>query len=244
MGMFRNSRYKRKIDEENPYFLSFSDIMSGLLIIFILATLYLMIELQEKIDFIDRSVVELAKANKVRSNILKEMKDMLEKQGVQVEIVNNDSILRVPTDQLHFKQGRYSVPESKLYILDLIGQSLYDSITKLNRIKYIDTIFIEGHTDSVPAKTLPMGNWGLSTFRAIFVWNYWRKNSVYGNSLNSLRNAKGEPIFSVSGYADTRRIDKEEKNKAGLKKNRRIDIRFTMRQPQYKTMLKLKKKMR
>ena len=34
-------------DEENPYWISFSDIMSGLLIVFILAALALILELME-----------------------------------------------------------------------------------------------------------------------------------------------------------------------------------------------------
>jgi len=233
------SHSKRNVDEENPYWLSFSDIMSGLLIIFILAALYLMIELKEKMDFIDTSVIELAKANQIRSEILHEIQSELMKKGVQVDVVDNESVLRVPADQLHFRQGKFEIPESKASTVTLIGRYLYQAIVKPERIKYIDTIFIEGHTDSVPAKKLPKGNWGLSALRAIVVWDHWRSNLEYGKGLVLLRNRKGDPIFSVSGYAATRRIDKAEADALALQKNRRIDIRFTMRQPNYKSITDL-----
>ena len=37
------------VDEENPYWMSFSDIMSALLVIFILAAVALMVQLMEKV---------------------------------------------------------------------------------------------------------------------------------------------------------------------------------------------------
>jgi len=242
MSLFSTpSRPPKNIDEENPYWLSFSDIMSGLLIIFILASLYLMIELKDKIDFIDTAVIEMAKASNVRSEILHEVQIELKKEGVQVDVADNESVLRIPSDQLHFRQGQFEIPESKTTTLTLIGKYLYQAIVKPERIKYIDTIFIEGHTDSVPARRLPKGNWGLSALRAIVVWDHWRLNPDYGKQLIELRNKRGDPIFSVSGYSATRRVDKTELDETGLQKNRRIDIRFTMRQPDYKSIADLQK---
>jgi len=244
MSLFaRHSHSQRNVDEDNPYWLSFSDIMSGLLVVFILASLYLMLELQEKKDLIDESVIELAKANQVRSEILHEIKEELKQEGVQVDVVDNESVLRIPSDQLHFVSGKSDIPESKVLIVNMIGNSLYRSIEKEERIKYINTVFIEGHTDSVPAKKIfRKGNWELSSLRAIEVWDHWRLNPEYGQKLTLLRNNEGDPIFSVSGYADARRIDELEVDEIGRQKNRRIDIRFTMRQPDYKSIIDLQKK--
>ena len=47
-------------------------------------------------------------------------------------------------------------------------------------------------------------------------------------SLKQLKNAVGNPIFSCSGYADTRPVTTDEERKA---ENRRIDLRFTMMPP-------------
>ena len=48
--------------------------------------------------------------------------------------------------------------------------------------------------------------------------------------LTTLLNDKGEIIFSVSGYADTRPIA-ENSTEAGRRDNRRIDMRFSMAPP-------------
>ena len=91
----------------------------------------------------------------------------------------------------------------------------------------VDTIFIEGHTDSDPIENHPRyrSNWDLSTERAI---NTLTKLEEDNESLKQLKNAVGNPIFSCSGYADTRPVTTDEERKA---ENRRIDLRFTMMPP-------------
>jgi len=246
MSIFSTGAHaRRSVDEENPYWLSFSDIMSGLLIIFILASLYLMLELEEKKDLIDASVMEMMEANKIRSEILHEIRAELMKKDIQVDVVDNDGVVRIPSDQLHFGQGRYEIPESKTLIVNQIGKTIYKAIIQPKRIKSIDTIFIEGHTDSIPAgKMYRKGNWELSTMRAIEVWEHWQSISQngYDNRFDKLLNKKGELIVSVSGFADTRRVVEKEISKNDFSKNRRIDIRFTMKQPDYKSILDLQKK--
>ena len=46
------------VDEENPYWMSFSDIMSALLVIFILAAVILILQLMEKQKEIDERQVK------------------------------------------------------------------------------------------------------------------------------------------------------------------------------------------
>ena len=78
-----------KVDEENPYWMSFSDLMSGLLVIFILAAVALIIELTQKSEKIDASIEELQKAEQARKDILTDIQDDLDKQNIHVEIVEN-----------------------------------------------------------------------------------------------------------------------------------------------------------
>lgn len=75
-------------------------------------------------------------------------------------------------------------------------------------------------------------NWELSTQRAINTWNLMRNDEL---GFNSLTNPRGDPIFSCSGYAETRPIKDNGLNPnsdAGRAANRRIDIRFVMMPPQ------------
>lgn len=248
--MFSN-RYKRtNVDEENPYWISFSDIMAGLLVIFILAAVALILELTQKSEQWDDAIREIAKAEQVRKDILREIELELNAKNIPVKISDNDTVLRVPEDVLSFRQGRFDIPVDKYHqeITLEIGKVLYSTITKDQRWQFLDTVFIEGHTDFIPFRNQAIkGNWGLSTFRAISVWDYWNNSMLNGSRLDSLNNHMGKKLFSVSGYAETRpvpcsNVDPDVSNaeicpdgilddKLSQSKNRRIDIRFTVRRP-------------
>lgn len=47
----------------------------------------------------------------------------------------------------------------------------------------------------------------------------------------SLNNKDGKPLFSVSGYGETRPVVVDQQAEEDFKRNRRIDIRFTIRRP-------------
>lgn len=227
------------VDEENPYWISFSDIMAGLLVIFIMASLALILELiqvQEKLKQtqieVMEAIKEIAKAEQVRRDILYEIKEELMQKNILVEVSDNDSVLRIPDEQLSFRTNQYAIPaeKSSQTIVMEIGNALHHSIIKQGRYKYLDTVFIEGHTDSRRSPR-HMGNWGLSTFRAISIWNFWNENLDQESPLSSLKNHDGKPLFSVSGYAETRPVNLTESTEAELRQNRRIDIRFTVKRP-------------
>lgn len=48
---------------------------------------------------------------------------------------------------------------------------------------------------------------------------------------NRLSNQDGDPLFSVSGYGETRPVSKQQVSEEDYRLNRRIDIRFTIRRP-------------
>lgn len=219
-------------DEENPYWISFSDIMAGLLIIFILASLVLIVELLETREQVDRNIASIIEAEEARGAILREIQDELEKRNILVEISDNESVLRIPDDLLAFETDRYRIPPSQKIrdIVHEIGRVIYERITHEERWQYLDTIFVEGHTDSRRSYR-EMGNWGLSAYRAISIWNYWLENLPGDMRLENLVNQENEKLFSVSGYAETRPAVEKQLTEADWVKNRRIDIRFTIRKP-------------
>ena len=65
------------VDEENPYWISFSDIMAGLLVIFVLAAVALILELEQKREQWDKTIAEIARAEEVRKDILREIEEEL-----------------------------------------------------------------------------------------------------------------------------------------------------------------------
>jgi flagellar motor protein MotB len=219
------------IDEDNPYWMSFSDIMSALLVIFILASVILILQLMERQKDFDRKVQMLETAEQVRRTILEEARRELEARGIQVQTSENEAVLRIPNELLGFETGEFELQPRYAQTALEIGEVLNRVITRDDRINYLDTVFVEGHTDSRPFQGfMGKGNWGLSTFRAISLWQFWSEALPEDQRLDRLRNRDENPLFSVSGYAQTRPVSAGE-SEEDHRRNRRIDIRFTIRRP-------------
>lgn len=230
------------VDEENPYWMTFSDIMSALLVIFILASVILILQLtikeqeieQSRSDFEDE-IDQLRRAEEVRRNILTEAADELRRRGIQVELSENDTVLRISNELLGFDSGSDEIKAEYQQTAFEIGSVLQSLIVKDDRAEYLDTIFVEGHTDSRiyydPRCGRDKGNWCLSAFRAISLWQFWEEQLPDAQKLSRLVNNEGDPLFSVSGYAATRRAVIDEVLETDFEQNRRIDIRVTVRRP-------------
>jgi flagellar motor protein MotB len=225
------------VDEENPYWISFSDIMAGLLVIFVLAAVALILELEQKREEWDKTIAEIARAEEVRKDILREIEEELNKLNIPVEISENQTVIRIPADVLSFESRQYKIPDDPAFQERAmeIGRVMHAAITKDNRLDYLDTIFVEGHTDKQRYYNPGIhGNWGLSTLRAISVWRFWNTHDTDSLPLEELENRSGNRLFSVSGYAETRPDEStlvDPDSEYSLRRNRRIDIRFTIRRP-------------
>jgi flagellar motor protein MotB len=247
MALLRSNK-PISVDEENPYWMSFSDLMSGLLVIFILASVVLILQLmelqeeaekkrvrlQEQVVEVEDEISLLRKAEEVRRNILTEAAEILQKRGIQVEVSENSTVLRIPNQLLGFDTGADEIGRQYQDIAYEIGEVLHQLISKDDRSDYLDTVFVEGHTDSrgfYGDACGSKGNWCLSTFRAISLWQFWEQALPANKRLGDLINVQGKTLFSVSGYAETRRVIENEKTPSDYSQNRRIDIRFTIRRP-------------
>lgn len=225
-------RRSSPVDEDNPYWLSFSDVLSGLLVIFILAALALILELTQTKEQVNAALKEVQQAEKARYNIIQQVENELKELGIVVEVIENHTVLRIPEKQLAFRTNSDKIPadEKTTEAVKQIGLAIHKAILEHDGSKYLDTVFVEGHTDSLPTR-LKKGNWGLSAFRAISLWEFWNKELDLEPKFYELKNGSGKALFSVSGYAATRRVDLVEKTPEQRERNRRIDIRFTVRKP-------------
>lgn len=84
-----------------------------------------------------------------------------------------------------------------------------------------------------------MGNWELSALRAISLWKFWTVEHFndFGKDLLDMKHditvndiKKTMALFSVSGYADTRRREMDDNTEDVRRKNRRINIRLITKQ--------------
>jgi chemotaxis protein MotB len=92
----------------------------------------------------------------------------------------------------------------------------------------LEAVYVEGHTDATPIRTARFpSNWDLSAARASETFN--RLVESYPG-LGQLRNDRNERLIGVSGYGEYRPVD-ESGSEEGMKKNRRIELRFIMVSP-------------
>ena len=219
--------------------LSISDLMAGLLAIFILILSWQILTYTNmKSDFADKSYE--------RITLLNEIHQELNKRGIVVEINKTHDVLRLHDKALKFQSGE-AKPEDGEENVKQISEVLYTVLNKDrgDKQKYkdlVETIFIEGHTDSdLPGSRDDYpDNWMLSTARAVRTWemmSVFRPNEA-SQSLGEIKNQNGLPIFSCSGYADTRRIVENEASAEDKSLNRRIDIRFVMVPPKGDSAIK------
>ena len=234
-----NRRGGSQVDEENPYWMSFSDIMSALLIVFILASVVLIVQLMEIREQLEEQQQEfteeiqmLRQAEEVRRTILHEAAEELQRRGIRVSVSENDTVLSIPNDILGFDTAEFELSPQYEDTATQIGNVLAGVILQDDRVDYLDTVFVEGHTDNRPFQGMRgKGNWGLSAFRAISLWQHWLDVLPEDRRLDRLENQDGQPIFSVSGYAESRPVTEVQETEEELRANRRIDIRFTIRRP-------------
>ena len=212
--------------------LSISDLMAGLLSVFILALCIFILSFTQK-------TTVLTENNVMREELVKHLKKDLKDLKIEVTIDEKRGILRIPEDSLSFRVGSADVPD--VDTVKKIGTVLLKTLEDEKYKGKVETVFIEGHTDNTPIETYRYpSNWELSTQRAINIWNTMKdepnkrlsslKNRIVFLDDNMEKKVIEEPLFSCSGYAETRPIalnDTDEHKKA----NRRIDIRFTMVPP-------------
>ena len=263
--MFRRRQLVKKSGEgENPFLLTFSDFMVSLLAIFILVLIVTLIELDKKKDDLRRqedqisvvkedllksleeiqnvqdsivsSLVGVSHRERALADMLEGIQKELEAHGIEVVLAESGTVLRIPEQQLQFALGKYEIPLAHTGSATAIGKALLEALSQPENQALLDTVFVEGHTDSVP-NSREMGNWGLSTYRAISLWNFWTDKPGELAELKALRTLPADaktaakPLISVSGYADTRSTHgllMGQAFKNDRSEDRRIDIRFTL----------------
>ncbi len=210
---------------QDSFTISISDLMSGLLAIFILVLSYFILNFSQ-------ATARLTQNDVTRAELLHYLQRELEREGITVTVDDRHGILRISEGVL-FDPGLADVKPQGQFVIQKLGGVLEIALEAEQFKGRVETVFIEGHTDNVPINNgVFPSNWELSTKRAI---NTWLVMSNAHPRLPWFPNDRGELIFSVSGYADTRPIA-DNTTEAGRRENRRIDIRFSMAPPSEEDM--------
>ncbi len=223
--------------DEGGYLASVSDLMSGLIFIFIIMLVAFALGLQAQQDRLDRAKEE-------RSALLEEIEQDLLKQGIAVKIEKRQGVLRLG-ESLLFAQGKADLSDGArqnvgklaevlLQVLPCYAEAPADlqkrDCGERGRSGKVDAIFIEGHTDNVPLNGYGQyrDNWDLSVGRAKAIFTELLVASQ--NRLDRLLNRDGQPVLGLSGYEARRPVAGNDTD-ANRALNRRIDLRFVMVPP-------------
>jgi len=229
-------------EDSTGYLMSVSDMMSGLLFIFILALTAFIISFQSARDDFKEKVEDVTDAQKQRSSMLEDIAQTLrEKYNITVTVQPEHGILRIPDRAISFPTARATLSEAELSKLHRIAGVLADVVSCYaaggdvpercdpRKKGELDAALIEGHTDNVPISQHArfQDNLELSTARAAYTY---RAMVGFQPILAKLENLQHQPIFSVSGYGAKRPVIEHE-TPTDDPRNRRIDLRFLMAPP-------------
>jgi Flagellar motor protein len=233
--MIADDAHEHAIEEEN-YFVSMTDMMVGLVFIFIILLMYYALQFRQVTD-------ELTGADATRAEILTQIQSSLKRQGVEVLIDTQNGVLRLPDsilfdsgdDQLK-PEGRTSVEKLAVALEEVLpcytGRA--DTAARPAHCEpsehAIESVYIEGHTDADAFSRGGRDNWDLSVVRAT---NTYRAIVGSRPDLGGLCAVKGDrcdPVLSVSGYGPQRPAYPGDSAEAKAK-NRRIDLRIIMVTP-------------
>lgn len=237
-------------ETEESYFVSMTDIMVGLLFIFIIMLmvfgLMLKIEtestrntqanLRQVVTETKIEVEDIQDVDSLRTQMLRDIESRLNDVGVRVIVREENGVLQLP-DEILFASEEYMLStEGRLAIghlaraLDAIlpcyanyasSPTVSGCLSAIPETAQLEAVFVEGHTDKDGTQQY---NWSLSARRAI---NTFIELDGQSRIATKLLNENGQFLFSISGYGENRPVrlgdTEEDKNQ-----NRRIDLRFVM----------------
>jgi len=225
---------------EGDYFASMTDLMLGLIFVFIIMLMGFVLNLHEAGQKLDTTVSELTESDQARREMLRDLVRALD-SALPVTIDEANGTLQLGGDVLFPKGAADAYPEAlpKLALLAkalnrvlpcyaLAGDHRAPEGCNAQHKGRLDAVYIEGHTDATPVKTARFqNNWELSAARASVTFN---KLIDAAPALAVLANDRGERLIGVSGYGEYRPVDSGT-GEAAMQKNRRIELRFVMVAP-------------
>lgn len=196
-------------------------------------------------------------STKTRETVILNIQSRLKEQGIEATANVAQGVITIPGHTL-FASGSSDLGELP---------TAYDRINKLSKVideevkcfvlvsqsKQIDkrcnpsgtlveTIFIEGHTDSIPvSRVLDDGSTNNLELSAKRATNSYEAMINFQPPLVSYKNPFEQQVLSVSAFGGQRPLANNE-TAEGRKKNRRIDIRFLMFMPSNQAELETFKK--
>lgn len=241
------------VEEDENYFVSMTDMMVGILFVFIILLMVFAMNLRQQTDTsqetieqlrkvaetarqvkqevqalqqqVNNEIAEVSAAATVKQELLTELEKRFEEEGLNVRVDIDNGVLRLNDDAINFASDRS----------DLVGEAAVNvarmaAVLARTLPNYLPAAgerpaYLE--TLFIEGHTDRSGkaerNWTLSTERAVNT--FWGLLTAQPE-LGALQNRQQQPVLSAAGYAASRPIP--DVDPSDLDRQRRIDLRFVM----------------
>ena len=228
-------RWRKSLDvDEESYFISMSDLMVGLLFVFMILLVYFSLQFRLVKSEYEGGV-------EARSDLVAKIGARIRDRGIPVDVDPDRGIIRLPEGVL-FASGQYKLNAEGRANIRVIAEELVKGIPCYtfprpksgceNSTHTIEALYVEGHTDSDNMRDngFIRDNLDLAAMRGT---NTFRALVAAEPALRDYKNGEdgaAQPILSSSAYGSARPV-KDESQPGGKAANRRIDLRFLMKPP-------------
>lgn len=253
MSEAESSAVGHHAEEDENYFISMTDMMVGVLFIFIILLMVFAMNLRQVTDTSQETIEQLRTVAKtaekvkqevqalqakvsseidavrsaaaVKVQLLTELQETLEKAGLKVSVDVDNGVLRLNEDAINFASDRSDLIGAAAEKVQRLAAVLADTLPKYLPGGEDRPAYLE--TVFIEGHTdrsgSPQRNWTLSTERAVNT--FWALITAQPMLVN-LSNRQKQPVLSAAGYAASRPIPGIDPSL--LDRQRRIDLRFVM----------------
>ena len=220
---------KRKIEEGSGYWISFSDLMSGVLIIFMLLFIYKILDYQNNIESKEAMIESLSST---RMQIISMLQEEFEKENIDILIDPKTGAIRL-SEAILFDYGKNELKEEVKIFLKKFIPIYVRILFGTDDIKsQVSQIIIEGHTDDAGDYIY---NLKLSQERALSVVEY-----LIGDSLNYDYKNDLQYNLTANGRSFSELITNED-GTVNANASRRVEIKFRLNEEE--TLMQIKQEL-
>jgi outer membrane protein OmpA-like peptidoglycan-associated protein len=222
-----------KAKSNEGIWMSFSDIMTGLMVIFMFIAISYIVEVQKKQQ--ERDIIfEEFKATKemLYAELEKEFKDDFKEWKVELD---KDLSIKFTNPDVLFQSGKSDIRPNFTQILNKFLPRYFNILLQTKYREKIAEIRIEGHTDFVAAPQYDsdpyIGNVKLSQLRSAEVLKYFRKMPYY-EQLSDSTEQQLQFWITANGLSYGRTLDSEKQltaisgNSINNEFSRRVEFRI------------------
>jgi chemotaxis protein MotB len=207
-------RKQKEEDEEVSYWLSYSDLMAGVLIIFILLFTYKILAYNQNLESKESKIKELTS---IRKMIITRL---FEEFGDEIQIDPKTGVIKVRSNILFDVDQSKIKKEGHQFLQKFIPRYLKVLLGEEDIKKHLSRIVVEGHTDNTGTY---LYNLELSQARAFNVVKYIYSEEVITKYKDGLEN-----FISAIGRSEVDLVLSDQ-GKISKNKSRRVEFKFELK---------------